>query len=1719
MQFPRNRLLGGSSILSLLACAYAQDAFAITASTPTNFIATSGSNGTCQINFDATVTGTTSDLASGSDRYVLEAFSGSSSQNAVARFLQPGASRTSDSFIIPTSNFDSSGGTVAIHIIDTDASGTVKTPISSAQVPNSVLQAAGGFCVDLILNSPPTVDAGADFTTTGGASTTLSASVFDPEGDQFSVIGWTPRTNLTNATTLTPTFTAPPKTGSDQVLSYAIIVEDQQGRRVFDSLDITVAANVEPVADAGTNALFSGRSLVQLDGSASSDPEMDALTYQWTQINGSSVTLNDATSSTPIFTAPRGLAGTQSLSFELVVNDGIDNSVADSVNITIAPNVAPIANAGSDANIVSGSTVLLDGSTSSDPETDPLTFTWSQTSGASVSLSSTTNPTPSFTAPNKTSVAQQLTFDLVVNDGLVDSASDSVTLTIPANVGPNAFANAPSQAPGGSTVQLDASTSMDGDGDILSFNWTQVSGPTIILDNSNIAQPSFIAPARTASDQTLAFDVQVDDGFGGTDTASVSILVPANIAPLADAGLDTTITSGATVTLDGSASSDAEMDPLSFAWSQLSGPAASLSSSTATSPNFTAPDKTSSPLQLEYQLIVDDGIAASLPDTVTLTIPANIGPTASASAPAQAAGGSTVQLDASTSMDGDGDTLSFSWTQTSGPTVSLNNATISNPSYVAPPRGAFAQMIEHTVLINDGFGGTDAASVTTEIPANIIPVANAGTDLTVAGGSTVTLDASASSDSENDSLTYSWSQLSGPSVSLVNANTSAPSFTAPATTNTDQTMVFELVVNDGIADSLADTVSINIPSNFAPTIDAGADATVSPQSTVTLQGSATDPEMDSLTFQWTQTSGPSVSLANATTLAPSFTAPQKAGSDQILTFELIANDGTINSSPDSVAITILANVGPVADAGSDVTIAGDTSVTLDGSGSTDGDGDTLSYTWTQISGPSVTLSDANAISPTLTTPSKIGADQTLIFELVVNDGVSSSAVDTVSITIPANLGPTANAGPDVTVAGNTTVTLDGSLSTDADGDAITYAWSQVSGPPIALDDPNVVSPSFTAPMKASADQVVVIELVVSDGVTSSAADTVSITIPSNLTPTANAGADQTVLGSSQITLDGTGSSDGDGDTLTYSWVQTSGPSVTLSDPSAASPTFAAPLGTTTDQAITFELAVSDGITTSVADSVTITVAANVAPTADAGADLGPINSGDTVTLDGTGSSDPDGNPLTYAWTQVSGEPVTLSDPTSPMPIFTAPLLNANSTLVFQLVVNDGVVSSPADTVSVAIQAVGTITIVQELVGADTNVRFTSSLQAFNTSVTTVGGTASVTATNIPAGNHTVTVEDLTPAGYALTSISCSDSDSAINVAARSVAITLSPSEDLTCTFSSVNTRDAATQQISEFMSGRAGLLLANQPDAQRRISRLEGATPMGGSTSVAGFRLPGSSYVPLNAALNRGQGTLTTSLAQIRNTRSDGEPLGASSFDVWGELHFGSSEFGSNDYDYQIAYLGADWLVSESALLGIMGQYDVLDASGDAPEGDGWMVGPYATVKLSDNLYGDVRFAWGESDNSVSPIGTFRDDFETSRALYAGSLVGIFDVNEVTRFRPEFAVRYFSEEQASYRDSFNVLIPSQSLDQGDLSFSPRFETTMSLERGWMVRPFIAADGIYTFGAPENGPLDDALRARLELGALLAKRDGIGINFSLNFDGIGADDFQSSGFTLSLTRGF
>ena len=192
--------------------------------------------------------------------------------------------------------------------------------------------------------------------------------------------------------------------------------------------------------------------------------------------------------------------------------------------------------------------------------------------------------------------------------------------------------------------------------------------------------------------------------------------------------------------------------------------------------------------------------------------------------------------------------------------------------------------------------------------------------------------------------------------------------------------------------------------------------------------------------------------------------------------------------------------------------------------------------------------------------------------------------------------PSVDAGADQTLLESERVTLDGTASSDPDGDELTFEWTVAGEVTVSLEDEHAAVTSFTAP-DVDADTVIVFTLRVSDGKTE-AEDTVQVLVRAQVEaalagPEANAGPDQSVEAGVLVTLSGTASTSGEGGELTFDWFQTAGAPVALSSTSASVTTFTAPSEAAASQLI-FELTVFEGGLADV-DKVTVNVAAVAAP--------------------------------------------------------------------------------------------------------------------------------------------------------------------------------------------------------------------------------------------------------------------------------------------------------------------------------------------------------------------------------------------------------------------------------------------------------------------------------------------------------------------------------------------
>jgi predicted esterase len=429
-----------------------------------------------------------------------------------------------------------------------------------------------------------------------------------------------------------------------------------------------------------------------------------------------------------------------------------------------------------------------------------------------------------------------------------------------------------------------------------------------------------------------------------------------------------------------------------------------------------------------------------------------------------------------------------------------------------------------------------------------------------------------------------------------------------------------------------------------PLANAGSNITITlPVSNVTLDGSASKAASGStLTgYAWKKISGPAGDvIANGNTAKPGITG-LTAGT---FVYELTVTDnkGLTGTARVSVIVKPAANKPPVANAGNNIQIQLPVnSASLDGSSSTDTDGQITTWAWKKTAGPAG--GDLSAAAAAKTNAGNL-QEGTYTFQLTVTDNAGASSSANVNVVVlaavPQNKPPVANAGNNIQIQlPVNSASLDGSGSTDPDGQITTWAWKKTAGP--AGGDL-----SSAAAAKTNADNLqegtYTFQLTVTDNDGASSSATVNVVVlpavPQNKPPVANAGNNiQIQLPVNSASLDGSGSTDADGQITTWLWKKTAGPAGGDLSTAAAAKTNADNLQEGT---YTFQLTVTDNDGASSSANVNVVVLPavpqNKPPVANAGNNIQiqlPVNS---ASLDGSGSTDPDGQITTWAWKKTAG---------------------------------------------------------------------------------------------------------------------------------------------------------------------------------------------------------------------------------------------------------------------------------------------------------------------------------------------------------------------------------------------------------------------------------------------------------------------------------------------------
>ena len=493
--------------------------------------------------------------------------------------------------------------------------------------------------------------------------------------------------------------------------------------------------------------------------------------YQWRQTVGPKVTLKNPQSARTSFIAPDPGNQIETLAFELTVTSEDGSQSTDTVQITVTgDNPAPVANAGADLNVqlsrdeAEKVTVTLSAAGSSDPYLGIADYAWEQTAGPSVELSESNTISPTFTVPSSISAGDRMTFKVTVTDQSGLSSTDEVNVIFfDDNVFPVAEAGDDGRVAQGARVNLNGTGSVDPDGSIAVFEWTQISGSPVALVNPNTAKPYFETPSDTESAETLTFQLKVTDngGLEATDDISITVLGPLIV------DIQASFSVGNQIILDGSASiyQNAAAN-INFQSNFLE-----MNNANAGLISLTASENAAFNLNLtenNFKVIEDRGYIVytyNWPTEGPQTVP-----------------------------------MPNNWWGTANARIieSLIYDQIDN--YELPS-------IEFRPIANQSFKNTGSS-----LPYP--PIANAGPDQEAFADNAVTLDGTSSYDPAGIAR-YQWRQTEGPAVNLINADQAIATFIAPSGGDEGKTLEFALTVSTDDTFSHSDGVTVTINADQA----------------------------------------------------------------------------------------------------------------------------------------------------------------------------------------------------------------------------------------------------------------------------------------------------------------------------------------------------------------------------------------------------------------------------------------------------------------------------------------------------------------------------------------------------------------------------------------------------------------------------------------------------------------------------------------------------------------------------------------------------------------------------------------------------------------------------------------------------------------------------------------------------------------------------------------
>lgn len=572
--------------------------------------------------------------------------------------------------------------------------------------------------------------------------------------------------------------------------------------------------NTPPIASVtiSPTGVVGARERVNLDGSASADPEGRALTFKWTQVAGDPVDLEGSDGPVATFTAP---SRPQAVIFTLTVSDGRYESVAYA-RVEVDFNTRPRALAPQSSEVPAGTQVLLSGQ-GEDPDGDEIvSYEWkveAAPAAAAVPVAYELSGATSANAVLRPILKGLYSVSLAVTDSRGKTSLPNVFVVKALNTPPKANAGTSQEVLNGQPIVLTGTGTDSDPTDVLSYRWVlEPPAPALpLLSGGDTAQLS-VTPAAKG---VYTFALYVSDGEAESPPSRVLLSSKNNAPVVTPAPLQVRNQSALSLTAP---TSDADQDPVTLSWTHVSGPGAYALTQTGTGAQFIPQAKGVYTLRVTPH----DGTVSGMPQDVQVTA-LNQAPVAAASSNRAAVStGETFTLSAAQSSDPDRDVaLTYAWTQTQGAAVTANGGWTGQTLSVAA--GGTKETLRFEVVVRDEENAASSPASVNVLVDNTAPVAVASMPQFVGAGDVVQLSGSGN-DLESSSLLYKWRAISPANLAFMPSDTVAnPTITAPA--NDGATLAVELVVSDGRTSSAPVTVQAGIVPGDGANVFVNAGAT------------------------------------------------------------------------------------------------------------------------------------------------------------------------------------------------------------------------------------------------------------------------------------------------------------------------------------------------------------------------------------------------------------------------------------------------------------------------------------------------------------------------------------------------------------------------------------------------------------------------------------------------------------------------------------------------------------------------------------------------------------------------------------------------------------------------------------------------------------------------------------------------------------------------------